>query len=139
MTNYSICCFWSFFHFLDSIAPDNKFHKQNWCMLFFTQIKLVVYMLVCVCVGSPPSNGEDWLFTFLCCQPNLAYHYPSPYRVTPPLWKWKFWRLPNFHGFPDFGLESSVCLAILGILKGTQIYKGSKSFKEQVQSTTCHL
>ena len=43
-----------------------------------------------------------------------------------------FWPLPNFPGFPDFGLESSTCLEIIGALKRIQFYNGSKSFKQQL-------
>ena len=45
--NYSIWCFWSFYYFLSSNVPANKCHKQKWCMLFFTRIKLVASVLVC--------------------------------------------------------------------------------------------
>ena len=31
--NHSVWCFWSFFHFI--FVPDNKCHKQKWCVLFF--------------------------------------------------------------------------------------------------------
>ena len=37
----------SFFHFLHSNVSDNKCHKQKWCMLFFTCIKLAIHVLVC--------------------------------------------------------------------------------------------
>ena len=47
MINYLIWCFWSFYHFLHSNVPANKCHKQKWCMLLFTSIKLVVSVLVC--------------------------------------------------------------------------------------------
>ena len=43
--NYSIWCFWSFFHFLHSNAPDNKCYKQKRDVLFFTRIKLVARVL----------------------------------------------------------------------------------------------
>ena len=36
-------------HFLHSNVPDNKFHRQNWCMLIFTRIKLVMHVLACAC------------------------------------------------------------------------------------------
>ena len=45
---WSTWCFWSFYHFFCSNVPANKCHKQKWCMLFFTCIKLVVSVLVCV-------------------------------------------------------------------------------------------
>ena len=42
--NHSVWCFWSFFHFI--FVPDNKCHKQKWCVLFFfTRIKLVVRVM----------------------------------------------------------------------------------------------
>ena len=41
-----------FLIFLYSSVPDNKYHKQKWCILFFTCIKLVVHVLVCVCNGT---------------------------------------------------------------------------------------
>ena len=41
MINYSVRCFWSFFHFLFSNVPDNKCHKQNWRVLLFIRMKLV--------------------------------------------------------------------------------------------------
>ena len=44
MISYLISCF------LCSNVPDYKRHKQTWCMLFFTCIKLVVHVLACVCV-----------------------------------------------------------------------------------------
>ena len=36
-----------FFHFLCSNVPDKKCHKQKWCVLFFTRIKLVMQVLEC--------------------------------------------------------------------------------------------
>ena len=45
--NYSILCFWPFFHFLLCNAPDSKCYKQKWSVLFFTRIKLVVRVLPC--------------------------------------------------------------------------------------------
>ena len=39
--------FLSFFHFLLCNAPDNKYYKQKWDMLFFTCIKLVAHVLAC--------------------------------------------------------------------------------------------
>ena len=43
--NNLIWCFWTLFHFRHSNVAENKCRKQNWCMLFFTCIKLVV----CIC------------------------------------------------------------------------------------------
>ena len=43
---FSMFC--SFFHFIHSIVQDNKFHKQKWHMLFFTCIKLMMLVVVCV-------------------------------------------------------------------------------------------
>ena len=37
-----------------------------------------------------------------------------------------FLKLPYFSHFPDFQLEGSIYLQILGILKTTEFYKGSK-------------
>ena len=37
------------FLFLQSNVSDNKCYKQKWCMLFFTTIKQVVSVVVCVC------------------------------------------------------------------------------------------
>ena len=34
--------------FFYSNVPDNKCHRQKWCVLFFTCFKLVVRMLACV-------------------------------------------------------------------------------------------
>ena len=48
--------FLTFLHFLDSNVPDNKCHKQKWCMLFFTCIKLVHS----VQQVSPPSPQKQW-------------------------------------------------------------------------------
>ena len=42
MINYSVWCFWSFFHFLNSNVPDKMCHKQKWHVLFFSRIKLGV-------------------------------------------------------------------------------------------------
>ena len=42
-----IWCFWSFLHFLHFNVPDNKWHKQRYCMLFFTYIKLMASVLAC--------------------------------------------------------------------------------------------
>ena len=39
--------FCSFFNFLHHNVSDNKCHKQKWCVLFFTCIKLVVRVLAC--------------------------------------------------------------------------------------------
>ena len=47
MINYSIWCFWSLFHFFHSNVTDNTCHRQRWCVLFFTRIKIVVRMLAC--------------------------------------------------------------------------------------------
>ena len=38
-----------FFHFLHSNVWDNKCHKQKWCMLFCTHIKLVPSVLARTC------------------------------------------------------------------------------------------
>ena len=40
--------------------------------------------------------------------------------------------LPNFYGYPDFGLEGSTCSSIMKTLKSTQFCKGSRSFKQQL-------
>ena len=40
--------FLSFFHFLHSDVPDNKYHKQKGHVLFSAHIKLVVHVLMCV-------------------------------------------------------------------------------------------
>ena len=48
MTNYYLWFFCFFFHFLCFNVPDNKCHKQKWCLLFFTRIKLVACVLACV-------------------------------------------------------------------------------------------
>ena len=48
MTNHSIWSLWSFFRFLYSNIADSKSHKQKWHVLFFTHIKLVACVLVCV-------------------------------------------------------------------------------------------
>ena len=45
MINYSVWCFWSLFHFFHFTVPDNKCHRQKWCMLFITCIKQVVCVL----------------------------------------------------------------------------------------------
>ena len=49
MINYSIWCFWSLFCFFYSNVRDNTCHRQKWCKLFFTCIKLVVHFLVSAC------------------------------------------------------------------------------------------
>ena len=41
--------FFFFFYFLHSNVWDNKCHKQKWCMLFCTHIKLVPSMLARTC------------------------------------------------------------------------------------------
>ena len=45
--NYSISCFWYFFHFLHTNVLENKYNKQKWHMLFFTCIKSVAHKLPC--------------------------------------------------------------------------------------------
>ena len=50
MSYMKVSC--SFFHFLHSNVSDNKCHKQKWCMLFFTCIKLAIHVLVCACAFS---------------------------------------------------------------------------------------
>ena len=45
--NYSIWCFWYFFHFLHTNVLENKYNKQKWHMLFFTCIKSVAHKLPC--------------------------------------------------------------------------------------------
>ena len=63
---------------------------------------------------------------------NLVEHYPYPLIEQTTLKMKIFWPLPNFPGFPDFGLESSICLEIIGALKRIQFYNWSKSFKQQL-------
>ena len=46
--NYSIWCFWSLLNLFHSNVPANKCHRQKWCVLFFTRIKLVACVLACV-------------------------------------------------------------------------------------------
>ena len=60
--NYSFWCFWSFLHFLLCNASDSKCYKQKWDVLFFTHIKLVVHVLVCV---SHASNGKDCITSWV--------------------------------------------------------------------------
>ena len=45
MSYLEVFCY--FFHFLCSNVSDSKCHKQKWCVLFFTCIKLVAQVLAC--------------------------------------------------------------------------------------------
>ena len=61
------------------------------------------------------------------------FFLPNPNRATGLPENENF--LTNFHGFPKFRLEGSVCLTIMGTLKSMEFYKGSKSMKQQVYET----
>ena len=61
-----------------------------------------------------------------CDNPLIGQPLASPLKMK------IFWPIPNFYGYPDFGLEGSTCSSIMKTLKSTQFCKGSKSFKQQL-------
>ena len=58
-----------FFYFLHSNIPDKKCHKQKWCMLFFTHIKLVAHVLASAC----PITHIKWI--------RLCHYYHHHYLI----------------------------------------------------------
>ena len=86
MINYSIWCFWSFYHFLRSNVPANMCHKQKG-VLFFTLIKLVASGLA----RAHAIAHIKWRRLLLACSIWIFYFNR----------KWKFVLLNNLYCFPQ--------------------------------------
>ena len=91
LMNYPNLIFFIFFHFLHSNVPDIKCHKQMWCVLFFTSLKLVASVLACINQMKKTVHKSQVPTKLRSFRPPLEFRYPlrkifdSPLLLLAPL------------------------------------------------------